>query len=73
MDPARDLLSLDSELILNDLISVERKLERLGEERKKGGGRDKGVVEREQALFLSLQETLAAEQAAARYESGRRR
>ena len=62
IDPARDLLNMDSELILNDLISVERKLERLAEERKKGGGRDKGTVEREQALFLSLQEALAAEQ-----------
>jgi hypothetical protein len=61
IDPARDLLNLDSELILNDLISVERKLERLGEERKKGGGRDKGIVEREQTLFLSLQDALTAE------------
>lgn len=61
INPARDLASMDSELILNDLISVERKLERLAEERKKGGGRDKAAVEREQALFLKLQEALTAE------------
>jgi len=47
----RDITSMDSELILNDLIAVERRLERLAEERKKGGGRDKAVIEREIALF----------------------
>ena len=47
IDPARDIASMDSELILNDLISVERKLERLAEEKKKGGGRDKTVVDRD--------------------------
>ena len=42
---------MDSEFILNDLIAVERKLERLAEERKKGGGRDKAIIEREIVLF----------------------
>lgn len=51
VDPARDIAAMDSELILNDLIAVERKLERLTEERKKGGGRDKAIIEREQELF----------------------
>ncbi|PJH75436.1 MAG: redox-regulated ATPase YchF, partial [Anaerolineae bacterium CG_4_9_14_0_8_um_filter_58_9] len=37
VDPARDVTEMDSELLLNDLIAVERKLERLTEERKKGG------------------------------------
>ena len=36
IDPVRDIASMESELILNDLISVERKLERLAEEKKKG-------------------------------------
>ena len=61
IDPQRDIVSMDSELILNDLISVERKLERLTEERKKGGGRDKGTVERELELFQRLQAALAEE------------
>jgi GTP-binding protein YchF len=60
VDPARDLQALDSELALNDLIMVERRLERLVDERKKGGGRDKAVIERETALFESFKETLSA-------------
>lgn len=59
IDPARDAAAMDSELLLNDLISVERKQERLVEERKKGGGRDKAVVEREIALFEKLQDCLS--------------
>ena len=51
IDPQRDIAAMDSELLLNDLIAVERKLERLAEERKKGGGRDKAVIDREIALF----------------------
>ncbi len=60
LDPQRDIHSMDSELALNDLISVERKLERLVEEKKKSGGRDKAVIERELALFEMFQETLSA-------------
>ncbi len=61
VDPARDLATMDSEFILNDLIAVERKLERLVEERKKGAGRDKGVIEREQVLFTQFQAALSEE------------
>jgi hypothetical protein len=61
VDPRRDLANMDSELLLNDLISVERKQERLVEERKKGGGRERSVIEREIALFEKLHEALAAE------------
>ena len=60
VDPQRDLVSLDSELALNDLIAVERKLERLAEERKKGAGRDKAQIEREIVLFERFQDTLSA-------------
>jgi ribosome-binding ATPase len=60
LDPRRDIDSMDSELALNDLISVERKLERLVEEKKKSGGRDKAVIEREMALFEKFQDTLSA-------------
>jgi GTP-binding protein YchF len=60
VDPRRDLEALDSELALNDLIMVERRIERLVEERKKGGGRDKIVIERETALFEHFKDTLSA-------------
>jgi ribosome-binding ATPase len=61
VDPKRDIVTMDSELILNDLIAVERKLERLVEERKKGAGRDKALVEREFELFTRFNETLQKE------------
>jgi GTP-binding protein YchF len=60
VDPSRDLEALDNELALNDLIMVERRIERLIEERKKGGVRDKSVIEREMALFESFKDTLSA-------------
>jgi len=61
VDPLRDIAAMDAELLLNDLISVERKLERLAEERKKGGGRDKAVIERELVLFEKLHAALGEE------------
>jgi hypothetical protein len=60
VDPARDIASMDAELLLNDLIAVERKLERLTEERKKGGT-DKVLNERQTTLFIRLHEILSAE------------
>jgi GTP-binding protein YchF len=59
VDPQRDVQAMTSELLLNDLIAVERKLERLSEERKKGGT-DKTVNERQTSLFTRLHETLNA-------------
>jgi len=61
VDPPRDIAAMDAELLLNDLIAVERKQERLVEERRKGGGREKAIIEREAALFEKLQKTLAEE------------
>jgi ribosome-binding ATPase len=61
VNPQRDIDSMDSELLINDLIAVERKLERLRDERRKGGGRDKAVIDREVALFDKLYSTLSAE------------
>jgi ribosome-binding ATPase len=60
VDPMRDVAAMDGELLLNDLIAVERKLERLLEERKKGGT-DKVLNERQSALFTRLHEILSAE------------
>lgn len=62
IDPRRDLANMEMELIINDLILVERKLERLAAERQRGGvGRDKAQVERETALFEKLQNLLSSE------------
>lgn len=62
INPQRDIQTMDSEFLLNDLISVERKLERLAEEKKKGGGRDKAAIERDVALFERCHQALNAEQ-----------
>lgn len=61
LNPERDIVSMDSEFVLNDLIAVERKLERLNEEKHKGGGRDKATIEREMTLFEKLQAALNQE------------
>jgi len=61
VQPERDIAAMDAELLLNDMIAVERKLERLVEERKKGGGRDKVVIEREIALFERFKAALEKE------------
>jgi len=60
VDPLRDISAMDGELLLNDLIAVERKLERLVEERKKGGT-DKLLNERQAAIFTRLHEALSVE------------
>jgi ribosome-binding ATPase len=60
VDAGRDVAGMDAELLLNDLIAVERKLERLTEERKKGGT-DKVLNERQTALFTRLHEILSSE------------
>ena len=59
VNPLRDLEAMTGELLLNDLIAVERKLERLAEERRKGGT-DKTLNERQAALFTRLHEALNA-------------
>jgi ribosome-binding ATPase len=58
VDPQRDVETMLSELLLNDLIAVERKLERLVDERKKGGT-DKTVNARQTELFEKLHKTLS--------------
>ena len=58
VNPQRDVESMESELLLNDLIAVERKLERLTEERKKGGT-DKTINARQTELFERLHKTLS--------------
>jgi GTP-binding protein YchF len=60
VDAARDLRLLENELLLHDMLAVERRLERLAEERQKGG-RDRAALERERAIFERLQAHLAEE------------
>jgi GTP-binding protein YchF len=60
VDPERDLNAMEGELLLNDMIAVERKLERLKDERKKGGT-DKVLNERQTSLFERLFEILSQE------------
>jgi len=57
VDAKRDAESMLGELLLNDLITVERKLERLVDERKKGGT-DKALNEKQTILFTRLNEAL---------------
>jgi len=61
VNPIRDITTMDAELLLNDMIAVERKLERLAEERKKGGGRERSVIDREAVLFERFKDTLSRE------------
>jgi ribosome-binding ATPase YchF (GTP1/OBG family) len=62
VNPLRDIAAMDAELLLNDLIAIERKQERLAEEPKKGGGRDRSQIDREVALFEKLAASLAREE-----------
>lgn len=57
VDAKRDVESMLGELLLNDLIAVERKVERLADEKKKGGT-DKALNERQTVLFNRLLEAL---------------
>lgn len=58
VDAVRDLRLVEDELLLNDLIIVERRITKLTEERGKGG-RDIPAIERELALFQRLQAALS--------------
>jgi hypothetical protein len=58
INPLRDVEMMTGELLLNDLVAVERKLERLTEERKKGGT-DKALNARQTELFEKLHASLS--------------
>jgi GTP-binding protein YchF len=55
VDPARDAASMETELLLNDLITVENKLTRLEDELRKGGVKDKAAAQKDAELFTKLQ------------------
>ncbi len=58
VNPARDVETMTSELLLNDLVVVERKLEKLNDEKKKGGT-DKTLNARQIELFEKLNQALS--------------
>ena len=60
VDPSRDISAMSGELLLNDLIVVERQLEKLVDESKRGGT-DKVVNARKITLFEKLLATLSEE------------
>ncbi len=62
VNPGRDLAAVDGELLLNDMLAVERKLERLAEDAHKGIVKDKGLYAQELALFNQLKTALEAGQ-----------
>ncbi len=62
VNPKRDLDTLNEELLLNDMVAVERKLEKLNEDSRKGIVKDKGLHGQEMAVFTKLQAALAAGQ-----------
>ncbi len=61
IDPIRDINTMDSEFLLNDLIMVERKLERLKEEHRRGVTRDRALIQEDIDLFERLHATLDEE------------
>src|SRR5947199_5410552 len=64
VDPARDLAAVQTELLLADLIAVEKRQQRLKEDAGKRGGsqQEKDARVREVDLFDRLKARLAAEQ-----------
>ncbi|MBI5878829.1 MAG: redox-regulated ATPase YchF [Chloroflexi bacterium] len=63
VDPARDLNALETELLLADLMAVEKRLQRLKEDAGKRGGtpQEKEMRVREVALFERMQTHLEGE------------
>ena len=59
VDPLRDLQALDSEFMLNDMIMVERRLEKLREEHRRGVARPREVTQAEIDLFDRLHAVLS--------------
>jgi ribosome-binding ATPase len=62
LDPARDLSLLETEFLLSDLMTVERRLEKLRDGLRRGGVANKAAAEREVEIFTQLHETLSNEQ-----------
>jgi GTP-binding protein YchF len=67
VDHQRDVFEMETDLILNDLMFIERKLERLDEERGKGA-RDKSDIQIERSLFEGMHAHLSQDKALRLFE-----
>lgn len=61
VNPARDIETLDMELLFSDLSLVEKRLQRIESQLGKVRGQEKDVMEREQRVLVGLREQLEAE------------
>ncbi|MDD3948257.1 MAG: redox-regulated ATPase YchF [Anaerolineaceae bacterium] len=61
VDPVRDIQTMDTEFILNDLVMVERRMEKLREEHRRGVSRPRDVIQAEIDLFEKLEALLNTE------------
>jgi hypothetical protein len=61
IDAVRDIQTMDTDFILNDLLMVERRLEKLREEHRRGVSRPRDVIQAEIDLFERLGTMLNAE------------
>ncbi len=61
IDPARDAAAMEGELLINDLITVERKIERLQDDLRKGATKDKAQAQKDIELFEKLHAHLQAD------------
>jgi GTP-binding protein YchF len=61
IDPARDVETLQLELLFSDLGAVEKRLERIANQKQKVVGRERDAMERERALMEQLRQALETE------------
>ena len=61
VDPVRDIETLGLELLFSDLASVEKRLDRIQNQKQKVVGRERDAMERERVLMERLREALEAE------------
>jgi ribosome-binding ATPase len=61
VDPARDIETLQLELLFSDLGAVEKRLARIANQKQKVVGRERDAMERERTLMERLQQALEAE------------
>ena len=62
IDPQRDLATLDTEFLLSDLVAVETRLEKIGDELRRKGRTTETVILAEKELLERLKIALEAEQ-----------
>ena len=61
VDAIRDLEALDTEFLLNDLVAVERRIEKLENGLQRGAFKNKGEAQAELAMFQKMNDALSEE------------